>query len=48
MALGYLMKAKKIISKMKLVEPDTIHISAQTVLNISSLYTELRRYKEAV
>lgn len=49
MALSYLLRAGKMIEGMgEVLNPDTLELCAKTKLNIAALYSELRRYPEAV
>lgn len=49
MALSYLLRAGKMIESMgEVLNPDTLELCAKTKLNIAALYSELRRYPEAV
>ena len=48
MALSYLMKGLKIIDESKIEEPDSMQFVAKTKLNVSALYSELHRFKEAI
>ena len=48
MALSYLMKGLQIIDENDIEEPDSLQFVAKTKLNISALYSELRRYAETI
>ncbi|CAG9330325.1 unnamed protein product [Blepharisma stoltei] len=48
MALSYLMRALKIIDKYPARLPDSLQLIAKSRLSVSTLYFELRRYKEAI
>ena len=48
MSLSYLMKGLKIIDESNIKEPDSMQFIAKTKLNVSALYSELHRFKEAI
>lgn len=48
MSLSYLMRGLKVIDKFPALHPDSLQLIAKTRLNTSTLYSELRRYKEAI
>lgn len=48
MTLSYLMKGIKLIDETEIKEADSYEYVAKTKLNVSALYSELRRYEDAV
>jgi tetratricopeptide (TPR) repeat protein len=48
LALQYLMKALKLINETMITSCDSLQTAAKTKLNLSALYSELRRYDSAV
>ena len=48
MTLSYLLKGLKYIKENEIKEPDSYNYVAKTQLNLSALYSELRRYNDAV
>lgn len=48
LALNYLMKALKLINETIITHCDSLQFAAKTKLNVSALYSELRRYDSAV
>ena len=48
MTLNYLLKGLKLIKENEINEPDSYNYVAKTQLNLSSLYSEFRRYNDAI
>ena len=48
MTLNYLLKGLKLIKENEINEPDSYNYIAKTQLNLSSLYSEFRRYNDAI